>query len=364
MAMAKPEPPTPKHALDALLLEAVRRRASDLHITVAAPPTLRIDGRLIPLTDPPMTSGDTRGLAELVVSRTALADHSRGEWELPYSLAEVSRFRIQVFRQRGQYSISARVIPFAVPAWESLGLPPAVAEWAERETGLILVTGPTGSGKSTTLAALVDRINQRSTRRIIVLEDPIEYLHRHRRSLIDQREIGADTPSFATGLRAALRQDIDVLVIGEMRDLETMQTAMTAAETGHLVMATLHTGSAEQTVERLTDGFPANQQAQVRLQLASVLIGVITQRLLSRDTGDGRLAVAEVLVNSTACANLIRVGQVHQLRNVLQTGRDLGMQTMEQSLRQHVLAGNLTESTLQQRLHEWGLVRAAGGQFG
>ncbi len=359
--MANHEDTTPHNALDALLLEAVRLRASDLHITVAAPPTLRIDGRLIPLTDQVMTSTETRDLATLLVGQPALADPGRGEWELPYSLAEVSRFRMQVFRQRGQYSIAARVIPFSVPTWEVLGLPPAIAEWAERETGLILVTGPTGSGKSTTLAALVDRINQRATRRIIVLEDPIEYLHRHRRSLIDQREIGSDTPSFTTGLRAALRQDIDVLVIGEMRDLETMQTALTAAETGHLVMATLHTGSAEQTVERLTDGFPANQQAQVRLQLASVLIGVVSQRLLSRETGGGRVAVAEVLVNSTACANLIRGGQVHQLRNVLQTGRDLGMQTMEQGLRQHVRDGVISENTMQQRLHEWGLVRAVNG---
>jgi len=270
----------------------------------------------------------------------------RGEIDLAYSLPGVSRFRVNVFHQRGSVGAAIRLIPRNIPDLERLGLPPVVAELAERQHGLVLVTGPTGSGKSTTLAAMVDRINRERSCHIITLEDPIEYLHQHRRSIVNQREVGADTRSFASALRAALRQDPDVILVGEMRDLETIATAITAAETGHLVLATLHTSSAVQSIDRIIDVFPSHQQGQVRIQLADTLEGVITQQLWLRADRTGRVAAVEVLAATPAVKNLIREGKTHQIISSIQTGGRYGMQTMEMALRQLVARGIIADSEL------------------
>jgi twitching motility protein PilT len=271
-----------------------------------------------------------------------------GEIDFSYGIPGVSRYRVNVYRQRGCCSIAARIVPDAVPALADLGLPEVVKTFAEKPHGLVLVTGPTGSGKSTTLAALIDHINRTQRKHVITLEDPIEYLHRHRLSIIDQREVGLDTRSFAQALRAALRQDPDVILVGEMRDLETVSTALTAAETGHLVFATLHTTDAVQTIDRIIDVFPPEQQGQVRLQLSMVLQGVIAQRLYRTLDGKGRVAAVEVCVNTPAIANLIRTEKTHQIRSAMQTGRVHGMQTMESHLKELVAARKLPESVLRQ----------------
>src|SRR5690606_38237188 len=251
--------------------------------------------------------------------------------DFAYSLPGVGRFRANVYRQRGSLAAAFRLIPTSVPDLDELGLPPAVAGLCELSQGLVLVTGPTGSGKSTTLAAMVDRINRTRRLHIVTLEDPIEYLHRHRRSLVNQREVGIDVPTFAAGLRAALREDPDVIMVGEMRDLETIATALTAAETGHLVLATLHTPSAPQAVDRIIDVFPAEQQNQVRVQLAGVLEAVIAQRLVPTADGRGRHVVAEVLLGTAAVRNLIREGKTAQLPAVMETSRQYGMVTLRES---------------------------------
>ncbi|GAB6932277.1 type IV pilus twitching motility protein PilT [Calditerricola satsumensis] len=317
-----------------LLILAHRRGASDLHVSVGIPPVLRITGELCPLDEPPLKPEETESMAqELLNDEQARRFAERGELDFSYGIPGVSRFRVNVFRQRGCVAIAARTIPHGVPSLDELGLPPIARALAERPQGLFLVTGPTGSGKSTTLAAMVDYINTNFRRHIVTLEDPIEYLHAHKRSIVNQREVGQDTRTFLDGLRAALRQDPDVILIGEMRDLETIATALRAAETGHLVLATLHTVDAAQTVDRIIDVFPPAQQQQVRGQLANVLIGVFAQRLLPRADGRGRVAAVEVLVNTPAVANLIRQGKVHQIPSVMQTGGAMGMQTMEQAVR-------------------------------
>ncbi|MBE3555427.1 MAG: PilT/PilU family type 4a pilus ATPase, partial [Thermicanus sp.] len=257
-----------------------------------------------------------------------------GEVDLSYSLPGISRYRVNVYRQRGGVSIAARVIPSHIPSLGELQMPKVLREVAEKPHGLFLVTGPTGSGKSTTLAAMINYINETQAKHIVTLEDPIEYLHPHKRSIVDQREIGNDTMSFASGLRASLRQDPDVILVGEMRDLETISTAITAAETGHLVLATLHTNDAAQTVDRIIDVFPAEQQGQIRLQVAEVLIGILSIRLLPLAKGKGRVAATEILINTPAAANLIRQNKSHQLRSLMQTGRALGMHTMEMHIRE------------------------------
>ncbi|MCL6517746.1 type IV pilus twitching motility protein PilT, partial [Alicyclobacillus sp.] len=317
----------------ALLTLAKERGASDLHLSVGAPPVLRIDGELVAQGDP-LSPEVAEALARSLMSDAQWeAFSAAGELDFSFSLAGVSRFRVNVYRQRGCVSVAARLVPSRVPRLDELGLPEVIRSFTERSHGLVLVTGPTGSGKSTTLAAMLDHINRTQRKHIITLEDPIEYLHRHHQSIIDQREIGQDTRGFAPALRAALRQDPDVILVGEMRDLETMQTAITAAETGHLVLATLHTSDAVQTVDRMIDVFPAAQQAQVRLQIASVLQGVVTQRLYKRADGAGRIAAVEILVNTPAVANLIRTEKTHQIRSVMQTGRQAGMQTMDMHVR-------------------------------
>ena len=338
-----------------LLKEAAQRQASDLHITVGSAPVFRITGVLCPAESQRLAAVDTQQMAQdLLTSAQWDALVERGEIDLSYSLPGVSRFRVNVFRQRGCYSLAVRIVPTSIPDFSSLGLPQTVRSFADKQQGLLLVTGPTGSGKSTTLAALVGYINQTQKRHIITLEDPIEYLHRHGESVIDQREIGIDTQSFANGLRAALRQDPDVLLVGEMRDLETIATAISAAETGHLVFATLHTPDAPQSIDRMIDVFPPGQQQQVRIQLASVLLGIVSQRLLLTADGQARVAAAEVLVNTPAVANLIRTEKVHQIRTAMQTGKVHGMQTMEMGLRDLLGARLITDAQYRQFAAEWG----------
>ncbi len=262
-----------------------------------------------------------------------------GELDFSYGIPGVSRFRINAFKQRSCYSLAIRVVPTSIPSFEDLELPPVIKELANSPQGLILVTGPTGSGKSTTLASMIKYMNTSMRKHIITLEDPIEYLHNHGTSVIDQREVGFDTLSFAKGLRAALRQDPDVILVGEMRDLETIHTAITAAETGHLVLATLHTSSAPATIERIVDVFPPEQQSQIRIQLASVLVGIVSQRLFPLVDKKGRKAATEVLINNAAIANLIRSEKVHQIANIMQTSKSAGMHTMASSIKSLYEAG-------------------------
>ncbi|UOF92941.1 type IV pilus twitching motility protein PilT [Fodinisporobacter ferrooxydans] len=315
-------------------------------MTVGAPPTLRIHGSLKAVGETPLQPSDTLEILKQIVSNEQLHNfHEAGELDFSYGVPNVSRFRINAFRQRSCVSLSVRVVPTRIPTMEELNLPAVLKQFAYRPQGLLLVTGPTGSGKSTTLASLIDLINRTQRKHIITLEDPIEYLHKHQMCLVDQREVGFDTRSFASGLRAALRQDPDVVLVGEMRDLETIQTAITAAETGHLVFATLHTSDAPQTIDRIIDVFPAYQQQQIRIQLASVLVGIVAQRLIPMANGDGRVGAYEILANTNAIANLIRSEKVHQIRSMMQTGRSQGMQTMDMHLRELVSRGIISEAS-------------------
>jgi len=332
------------------LRQALARGASDLHLTVAAAPTIRLHGELRELTEEKLTATDTEALVREVLSDTAFAElREQGEVDSAWELPGLSRFRINAYRQRGGYALAVRMIPEQVPTPAELGLPSVLLDMVRKPQGLFLVTGPTGSGKSTTLASLLDLINREQRKHILTLEDPIEYLHPHRQSVVDQREVGTDTHSFASGLRAALRQDPDVILVGEMRDLETIRTAITAAETGHLVLATLHTADAPQTIDRIVDVFPPEQQQQIRIQLAAVLLGVVAQRLLPTAAGNGRVAAQEILINTPAVANLIRSEKVHQIRSLLQTGRQFGMQTLDLHLQELVRHGVITEQTAREQ---------------
>ena len=339
--------------IEGYLRTACERGASDLHLTVGSPPVLRINGDLRPLGDTVLSPQDTAEIARDLLDREGYEElMERGEQDFSWEIAGLSRFRINAFRQRGRLSLAIRIVPAHIPSPEELRLPGSLLEFAQSQQGLFLVTGPTGSGKSTTLACLIDQINRRTRRHIITLEDPIEYLHQHRQSIVDQREVGKDTRSFASGLRAALRQDPDVILVGEMRDLETISTAITAAETGHLVLATLHTSDAPQTIDRIVDVFPPEQQQQIRVQLAQVLLGVVSQRLLPTTSLHGRVAAQEILVNTPAVANLIRTEKVHQIRTAMQTGRALGMQTLEMHLQELVRAGLISERTAAEQLNQ------------
>jgi twitching motility protein PilT len=321
-------------SLDDLLRTAVALGASDLHLAVGRPPMVRLLGELVPLDGmtpllPDVTEALVASVCDDVEQERFAATH---ELDTAHSVAGVGRFRVNAFRQRGAVGAVLRSIPHEIPAFASLGLPESVRDLARVPRGLVLVTGPTGSGKSTTLASLLDLINQERAVHIVTIEDPIEYLHRHRRAVVNQRQVGDDTRSFSTALRQVLRQDPDVILIGELRDLETMSTALTAAETGHLVLASLHTQDAAQTVDRVIDVFPPGQQAQVRSQLATTLQGVVAQQLLPRADGRGRAVACEVLVATPAVRALVREGKAHQLTSVIQTGSQFGMQTMDQSL--------------------------------
>jgi twitching motility protein PilT len=340
--------------LDELLTYAVENGASDLHLTNQLPPTIRIDGSLRPIEGLPRL--DNEQIREMVyrVLTQSLRERFEADKELDTShmIHGVGRFRMNVFQQRGSVGTVLRAIPHEIPSFESLGLPEVVASLAELRRGLVLVTGPTGSGKSTTLATLVNIINRSKPLHIMTIEDPIEFLHSHQRAIVNQREVGADTASFAEGLRRVLRQDPDVILVGEMRDLETIQTALTAAETGHLVFATLHTQDAPQTIDRVIDVFPTSQQDQVRIQLAGTLEAVVTQQLIINATGLGRVAVAEVMMCTPAIRNLIRSAKTHQIYSLMQTGGAAGMQTMDQGLARAVKANRITEAVAFDRCHD------------
>lgn len=314
-----------------ILGAATEKGASDIHLTVGIPPSVRVDGHLIQLPDlDRLMPEDTIKLADELMDEYARNKfEEKGEVDFSYSVVGFGRFRVNVYKQRGTVSMALRTVPLSVPAIDDLGLPPILKELAMKKRGLVLVTGPTGSGKSTTLAAMIDHMNKHRNGHIITLEDPIEYLHRHGKSIINQREVGHDTFSYAGALRAALRQDPDVILIGEMRDLETISTAVTAAETGHLVLSTLHTIGAVQTIDRIIDVFPPDQQQQIKVQLASVLEGVISQQLIKKSDNKGRIAALEIMLANAAIRNHIREGKTHQILSALQTGRKHGMVTMD-----------------------------------
>lgn len=321
--------------LDHILQAAFELGASDVHLTVGVPPIMRLHGELKQYGKDSLMPEDTEGMAKSIVSDVLWENFTeKGELDFSYGISGVSRFRVNIFRQRACVSIAIRVVPTSIPSLEELGMPKVLMNIASKHQGLVLVTGPTGSGKSTTLASMIDYMNQHMRKHIITLEDPIEYLHKHRQCIIDQREVGFDTKNFSNGLRACLRQDPDVILVGEMRDLETISTAITAAETGHLVLGTLHTTDAPATIDRIIDVFPPNQQPQVRIQLSAVLGAVVSQRLLSRMDQKGRVVAHEILINNSAVRNLIRNEKIHQIHSVMQTSKSSGMHTLEMSVRE------------------------------
>jgi twitching motility protein PilT len=337
------------------LLEAMLERgASDLHVTVGTAPTIRLHGDLVRLDEYPVL--EAQALQGMIYAILPQKMRERFEQELEldmsYSLPGRARFRVNVYYQRDSIGAAFRLIPFEVQPVDVLGLPSVVADLARYPRGFVVVTGPTGSGKSTTLASMVDIVNRERQAHIMTVEDPIEFLHRHKSCVVNQREVGADTHSFSQALKHVLRQDPDVILVGEMRDLETISTAITAAETGHLVFATLHTQDAPQTIDRIIDVFPPHQQQQVRVQLATTLQGIVTQQLLQTSDGAGRVVAAEVLVCTPAVRNLVREGKVHQIYSLMQAGGRFGMQTMDQSLGNLVKAGQITQQLAYERCHD------------
>ncbi|MCL6518593.1 MAG: type IV pilus twitching motility protein PilT [Armatimonadetes bacterium] len=329
--------------IDDLLRLVVERGASDLHLAVGVPPILRIDGQLMPTNYEKLTPTDSQRLVyDILTDEQIQRFEADLQLDFSYSLAKVSRFRVNIFRDKGTVAAAFRVIPTRIPTIRELGLPVILEELSRKPRGLILVTGPTGSGKSTTLAAMVNQINSERSAHIITIEDPIEYLHQHKMSIINQRELGLDVKSFSGALRAALREDPDVILVGEMRDLDTISTAITCAETGHLVLATLHTINAPQTVDRVVDVFPPEQQEQIRFMLSNNLEAVLCQQLLPRAGMPGRVCAMEVMIASPAIRNLIRENKAHQITSVIQTSANLGMQTMDQSLRDLYQRGQIT----------------------
>lgn len=342
-----------KNKLDTLLRAGYEVKASDVHLTAGVPPIMRINGDLKRYGKEKLLPKDIEEMAKAIIPDHLWQEFKeKGEFDLSYTLPSISRFRVNVYQQRNSIAIALRIVPTRVPSLDELKLPPILKKIVEKPQGLVLVTGPTGSGKSTTLAAMIDYMNKTMAKHVITLEDPIEYLHRHGNCIIDQREIGIDTRSFSNGLRAALRQDPDVILVGELRDLETIQTAITAAETGHLVYATLHTSSAPTTIDRMIDIFPPFQQDQIRIQLASVLVSVISQRLFPTADRKGRIAATEILINNPAVANLIRNEKVHQIMNTMQTSRAQGMHTLESSITSLLQSGVITNESVQAYLQE------------
>ena len=319
--------------LNEILIQSVKERASDIHLTSGRAPSYRVDGVLAPIMGERLTPQMLEDiLLPLIDKRHREELEETGQTDFAYAISGVGRFRVNVFKQRGTLAAVMRSLPFNIPEPEDLGIPREVVEMTSRKRGLVLVTGPTGSGKSTTLASLIHVINRTYPYHIITLEDPIEYLHRHDKSVVNQREIGSDSTDYAQALRAALREDPDVILVGEMRDLETISTAITAAETGHLVFSTLHTIGADKTIDRIIDVFPPNQQQQVRIQLASVLECIVSQQLLKKADGSGRVAALEVLFANNAVRNLIRESKTYQIPSVMQTNKRGGMQTMDDAL--------------------------------
>ena len=331
--------------LRALLEEVMTREASDLHLTAGERPKLRVDGEIVDASvDHVMSPKDTLSLAYSVLTEAQKKRFEQeDELDFSFGIQNMARFRGNVFKQRGCVSMVVRMIPFSVKTFDELKLPPVTAKLAERPRGLVLVTGPTGSGKSTTLAAMIDKINKERRGHIITVEDPIELIHNHQKCTVNQREVGTDTRSFASALKYALREDPDVILVGEMRDLETISAALTIAETGHLALATLHTNSAPEAINRMIDVFPSNQQAQVRAQLAFVLEGIVTQTLLPRASGRGRVMAAEIMIATPAVRAVIRDDKVHQIYSLMQAGKKFGMQTMNDSLYQLYMSREVTK---------------------
>jgi twitching motility protein PilT len=331
-------------SLHQLLKVMIERGASDLHITAGSPPQLRLDGNLVPLRTPPLTPIETKQLCYSVLTEEQkIRFENTNECDLSFGVKGLSRFRSNVYMQRGAVAGAFRMIPFQIKSFEELGLPPVVGDLCRLPRGLVLVTGPTGSGKSTTLAAMIDKINSEERLHIMTIEDPIEYLHPNKLSMVNQREVGMDTSSFSAALKYVLRQDPDVVLIGEMRDLETIEAALTVSETGHLVFATLHTNSAIQSINRVIDAFPSSQQSQVRAQLSLSLQAVVSQNLLPRADGPGRAMACEVMIPNHAIRNLIREDKIHQIYSVMQVGQGTsGMQTLNQSLFQLFTQGAIS----------------------
>jgi twitching motility protein PilT len=323
-----------------ILLEVLERGASDLHLAAGDPPIVRVDGELEHLDMPRLTAHDARELVYSILSQDQ-RQRLENEWEMDfsYSIPGRARFRVNAFFQRNSLSAAFRLIPVAIPRLDDLGLPPVLHDLARKPRGFVVVTGPTGSGKSTTLAAMIDEINETRSQHIVTIEDPIEFLHQHKKCHVNQREVGSDTRGFERALRSALRQDPDIILVGEMRDTETMATALTAAETGHLVFATLHTQDASQTIDRIIDVFPPHQQEQIRVQLSTTLMGVCTQQLLPRRDGTGRVCACELLIPTPAVRNLIREAKTHQIVTTMQTGTKDNMQTMDAALAELVGRG-------------------------
>ena len=350
-------------SLRLLLQEMIQKNASDLHLTVGDRPKVRIDGDLTNSSYPkPLAPKDTLSLAySILTEQQKKRFETEDELDFSFGVQNLSRFRGNVYKQRGCVAMAIRQIPYEIHSVEKLGLPAVVSKFAEKPRGLVLVTGPTGSGKSTTLAAMVDKVNRELKGHIITIEDPIEFIHRHQSCIINQREVGDDTKSFAAALKYALRQDPDVILIGEMRDLETIAAALTIAETGHLVLATLHTNSAAEAVNRIIDAFPSHQQSQVRAQLSFVLEGVITQTLIPRARGRGRVAAAEILVCTPAIRAVIRDEKIHQIYSLMQAGKKHGMQTMNDALQVLYMKGEITlEEALKRSSDPQELLRAVG----
>lgn len=330
--------------VEEMLRVAKEAGASDLHVTVGVPPKMRVNGKLITMDFPKMLPVDTASLLlEIMNEQQRAKFEEKGEHDMSFSIPNLGRYRVNAYKQRGSVAIALRLVGTQVPSAEELGVPDSVMELYQRKRGLLLVTGPTGSGKSTTLAAIIDKINNNRECNVITLEDPIEYLHQHKQSMVNQREIGLDSQSYANALRAALREDPDVILVGEMRDFETISVAITAAETGHLVLSTLHTIGAASTVDRIIDVFPPHQQQQVRVQFANVLEAIISQQLIPRADGFGRVAAFEVLHANHAVRNLIREGKTHQLLSVMQTNRKMGMIVMDEAITQLYNTGKISK---------------------
>lgn len=329
--------------LNELLEKTIKQNASDLHLTVGSVPVIRVNGYLIRVGEDKLTPEDTQKYSQEILKNFYEEYEENGEIDTSYSIGGLGRFRVNVYKQRGSDTIAIRVVALKIPTLKQLGLPEVVRVLTTKQRGLVLVTGPTGSGKSTTLAAMVNEINSTRACNIITLEDPIEYLHKHNKSIINQREIGKDSKNYKNALRAILREDPDVILVGEMRDLETISIAITAAETGHLVFSTLHTIGAAKTVDRIVDVFPPYQQQQIKVQLAAVMQGIISQQLIPKVNEKGRVAALEIMISTPAIQNLIREGKTHQLQSCVQTGGKYGMKTMDMSISELYKKGTISK---------------------